>query len=159
MSEALSSSAQRVQEALKALGLPLQVVELPESTRSAAEAAAAIGCGVEQIAKSLVFKTWTTERPVLVIASGTNRVNEKRVGEMLGEPLEKADAGFVRQHTGFTIGGVPPVGHLERLETFIDEDLMQYGEIWAAAGNPNAVFRLVPSDLERMTGGRVTSIK
>jgi len=159
VSEALSSSAQRVQEALKALGLPLQVVELPESTRSAAEAAAAIGCGVEQIAKSLVFKTRTTERPVLVIASGTNRVNEKRVGEMLGEPLETADAGFVRQHTGFTIGGVPPVGHLERLETFIDEDLMQYGEIWAAAGNPNAVFSLVPSDLERMTGGRVTSIK
>lgn len=159
MSEALSSSAQRVQEALKALGLPLQVVELPESTRSAAEAAAAIGCGVEQIAKSLVFKTRMTERPVLVIASGTNRVNEKRVGEMLGEPLEKADAGFVRQHTGFTIGGVPPVGHLERLETFIDEDLMQYGEIWAAAGNPNAVFSLVPSDLERMTGGRVTSVK
>lgn len=159
MSEALSSSAQRVQEALKALGLPLQVVELPESTRSAAEAAAAIGCGVEQIAKSLVFKTRMTERPVLVIASGTNRVNEKRVGEMLGEPLEKADAGFVRQHTGFTIGGVPPVGHLERLDTFIDEDLMQYGEIWAAAGNPNAVFSLVPSDLERMTGGRVTSVK
>lgn len=159
MSEALSSSAQRVQEALEALGLSLQVVELPQSTRSAAEAAASIGCGVEQIAKSLVFRTRMTKRPVLVIASGTNRVDEKRVGEMLGEPLERADADFVRQHTGFAIGGVPPVGHLERLETFVDEDLLQHGEIWAAAGNPNAVFRLVPSVLERMTGGRVTRVK
>ncbi len=95
MSEDLSPSAKRVQDALSALGLSLQVVELPQSTRSAVEAAAAIGCRVEQIAKSLVFRTKSSKRPVLVIASGTNRVNEKRVGAMVGEPLERADPGFV----------------------------------------------------------------
>jgi len=94
-----------------------------------------------------------------VIASGSNRVNEKRVGELISEPLGKADADFVRQKTGFVIGGVPPVGHAEKLEVFIDEDLLQYGEIWAAAGTPNAVFRLTPSDLVRITEGRVIGIK
>lgn len=159
MSEGLSSSAMRVQEALSAMGLPLQVVELPQSTRSAIEAAAAIGCGVEQIAKSLVFRTKVSRRPVLVIASGANRVNEKKVGALVGEPLERADADYVREQTGFAIGGIPPVGHLRKIETYVDEDLLGYGEIWAAAGNPNAVFRLLPTDLERMTGGKVTSIK
>jgi prolyl-tRNA editing enzyme YbaK/EbsC (Cys-tRNA(Pro) deacylase) len=159
MSESLSSSAKRVQDALGALGLTLQVVELPQSTRTAVEAASAIGCGVEQIAKSVVFRTRSSKRPVLVIASGTNRVNEKRVGALVGEPLERADADFVRERTGFAIGGIPPVGHLEQIETYIDEDLLTYGEIWAAAGNPNAVFRLVPADLERMSGGKVTGIK
>jgi len=94
-----------------------------------------------------------------VIASGSNRVNEKRVGELISEPLGKADADFVRQKTGFVIGGVPPVGHAEKLEVFIDEDLLRYSEIWAAAGTPNAVFRLTPSDLVRMTEGRVIGIK
>jgi prolyl-tRNA editing enzyme YbaK/EbsC (Cys-tRNA(Pro) deacylase) len=159
MSQPLSPSAQKVQDALAALGLSCQVVELPQTTRSAAEAAEAIDCRVEQIAKSLIFKGKRTARPILVIASGTNRVKEKRVGEYLGEPLEKADADFVHRHTGFVIGGVPPVGHLERLEVFIDEDLLQYEEIWAAAGNPRAVFQLVPADLITMTGGRVVPIK
>ena len=159
MADSLSSSAQRVQEALEALGLSLQVVELPQTTRSAAEAAAAIGCRVEEIAKSLVFKGRQSQKAVLVIASGSNRVNEKRMAEILGEPIERADPDFVRAHTGFVIGGVPPVGHSERLETFIDQDLLQYQVIWAAAGNPNAVFRLSPTDLERMTGGTVVGIK
>ncbi len=159
MSQPLSPSAQKVQDALAALGLSCHVVELPQTTRSAAEAAEAIDCRVEQIAKSLIFKGKRTDRPILVIASGANRVKEKRVGEYLGEPLEKADADFVHQHTGFVIGGVPPVGHLERLEVFIDEDLLQYEEIWAAAGNPHAVFQLVPADLITMTGGRVVPIK
>lgn len=159
MSDTLSPSAQRVQDALCRMGLPSQVVELPQTTRTAAEAAAAIGCRVEQIAKSLVFRGRQSQKPVLVIASGVNRVNEKRVGELLGERIERADPDFVRARTGFVIGGVPPVGHLERLATFIDEDLLQYGEIWAAAGNPNAVFRLVPSDLSRMTDGQVVSVK
>ena len=140
MSRSLSPSAQKVQGALAALGFPYQVVELPQTTRSAAEAAEVIGCRVEQIAKSLVFKGKRTNKPVLVIASGTNRVQEKKVGALIAESLEKADADFVRQHTGFVIGGVPPVGHLERLEVFIDEELLQYTEIWAAAGNPHAVF-------------------
>ncbi len=159
MSETLSSSAQKVQVALQALGLRLEVVELPQTTRSAAEAAAAIGCGVEQIAKSLVFKGRHSQKPILVIASGSNRVNEKMMAEVVAEPIERADPDFVRAHTGFVIGGVPPVGHLERLETFIDEDLLQHSVIWAAAGNPNAVFRLGPEDLKRMTGGRVIAIK
>ncbi len=159
MSEPLSSSAQRVQEALKALGLSLEVVELPQSTRTAVEAAAAVGCRVEQIVKSLVFKGKRSQKPILVVASGSNRVNEKRMAEIVGEPIERADPDFVRAHTGFVIGGVAPVGHPERIETFIDEDLLQYPEIWAAAGNPNAVFRLGPEDLKRMAEGRVIAIK
>ncbi len=159
MSESLSPSAQRVQEALKALGLSLEVVELPQSTRTAVEAAAAVGCNVEQIVKSLVFRGKHSKKPILVVASGSNRVNEKRMAEVVGEPIERADPDFVRVHTGFVIGGVAPVGHPERIETFIDEDLMQYPEIWAAAGNPNAVFRLGPEDLKRMAGGRVIAIK
>jgi len=158
-SHQLSSSAKKVQEVLKVLGLELQVVELQETTRTSADAARAVGCAVGQIAKSLIFRGQRTQRPILVIASGSNRVNEKRVGELISEPLGKADADFVRQKTGFVIGGVPPVGHAEKLEVFIDEDLLRYNEIWAAAGTPNAVFRLTPSDLVRMTEGRVIGIK
>lgn len=155
----MSASGQRVQDALSALGLPCQVVELPQSTRTSAEAARAVGCSVEQIAKSLVFRGAHTGRAILVIASGSNRVNERKMAELVSEPIEKADAAFVRQRTGFAIGGVPPIGHLERLETFVDEDLLKYEEIWAAAGNPNAVFRLTPWDLVKMTGGRTVSVK
>jgi prolyl-tRNA editing enzyme YbaK/EbsC (Cys-tRNA(Pro) deacylase) len=158
MSQQLSSSAQKVQDALQAIGLSLQVVELPDSTRTAVEAAQAIGCQVGQIVKSLVFKGKRSDRPILVIASGSNRVNEKTVEALISEPLGKADADFVRQRTGFVIGGVPPLGHSEALETFIDEDLFQYEEIWAAAGTPHAVFRLKPDDLPRMTNGNVIKI-
>jgi prolyl-tRNA editing enzyme YbaK/EbsC (Cys-tRNA(Pro) deacylase) len=144
----LSTSASRVQRALDGYGLSLQVVELPDSTRAAADAAAAIGTTVAQIAKSLIFRTVETGRPVLVIASGVNRVNERRVGELMEEAIVKADADFVRTQTGFAIGGVPPVGHDRPIETFVDEDLLQYAEIWAAAGTPNAVFRLKQTDLK-----------
>ena len=154
----LSSSALKVQQALDAIGFRLEVVELPDSTRTSAEAAQAVGCQVGQIAKSIIFKALTSDRPVLVIASGPNRVNEKVIGELIGEPIGKADADFVRQRTGFVIGGVPPVGHSERLETFIDQDLLQYPEIWAAAGTPHAVFRLMPVNLVRMTCGLVIKI-
>jgi len=154
----LSASAQRVQDALDQLGLTLEVVELPDSTRTAVDAAQAIGCTVAQIAKSLIFRGKQSNGPVLVIASGTNRVNEQAVAAEWGEPIGKADADFVRSRTGFVIGGVPPVGHLERLDTFIDEDLLQLDVIWAAAGTPNAVFRLLPDELVRATGGRVVSI-
>lgn len=159
MSNTLSPSVQMVQDALKALGFINEVMELQSTTRTSAEAAQAVGCRVEQIAKSIVFRGKQTDRPVLVIASGPNRVNEKKIEELISEPLGKADANFVREKTGFVIGGVPPVGHLEKIEIFIDEDLLQYEEIWAAAGSPNAVFRLTPSDLVKMTGGRVVSIK
>jgi prolyl-tRNA editing enzyme YbaK/EbsC (Cys-tRNA(Pro) deacylase) len=154
----LSDSAQRVQAALEGLGLSLQVVELPASTRTAQEAAQAIGCSIGQIAKSLVFKTVTTERPVLVIASGLNRVNEKAIGILIGEGIQKANADFVRQHTGFAIGGVPPVGHLEAIETIIDCDLLIYDEIWAAAGTPCAVFKLTGDNLVMATMGKVVPV-
>lgn len=156
----LKPSAQKVQDALNALGLQnFTVLELPASTRSAAEAAQAVGCQVGQIAKSLVFKTKTSQRPLLVIASGINRVDVKRIGELTGRKIAKADADFVRQQTGFTIGGVPPVGHSQPLDTFIDADLLAYDHIWAAAGTPHAVFQLTPDDLVRITGGQVEDIK
>jgi prolyl-tRNA editing enzyme YbaK/EbsC (Cys-tRNA(Pro) deacylase) len=159
MSADLSASARRVQEAVVARGFAFQVVEFPASTRTAADAAAAIGCEVAQIAKSLVFRTKAEKRPILVIASGVNRVNEKRLRDLVGETIEKADADYVREQTGFAIGGVPPVGHREGLTIFIDEDLLTLGEIWAAAGTPNAVFRLPAADLATLTGGQVTAIK
>ena len=159
MTNELSTSARKVQDALSARGFVCQVVELPGSTRTAKEAAQSIGCSVEQIVKSLIFKGKQSDRPVLVVASGSNRVNEKRLGELAGEPITKADADFVRKHTGFAVGGVPPISYLEPIETFIDEDLLGYAEIWAAAGTPFAVFRLTPSDLPAMTGGQVVSIK
>ncbi len=157
--EKLSPSAQRVQDALNAIGLRLEVVELSSSTRTSAEAAMAVGCDVAQIAKSLIFRTCQTDRPVLVIASGANRVNEKHIAELMGEDICKADADYVRKHTGFVIGGVPPVGHLERIPTFIDEDLLQFQEIWAAAGTPHALFKLSPEDLLRATSGKVIAVR
>lgn len=154
----LSSSALKVQHALNAIGMQLEVIELPDSTRTSLEAAQALGCQVGQIAKSVIFQALTSHRPILVIASGSNRVNEKVIAELIGEDIGKADADFVRQRTGFVIGGVPPVGHTECLETFIDQDLLQYLEIWAAAGTPHAVFRLTPDELLQMTGGLVIKI-
>lgn len=154
----LKDSARRVQEALAAAGFDFQVREFPASTRTSAEAAAAIGCAVAQIAKSLIFRARDSGRPVLVIASGVNRVDEKAVGRLLGEKLERADAEFVRARTGFAIGGVPPVGHREPPAVFIDADLLALGEVWAAAGTPNAVFRLAPQDLVTLTGGEVAAL-
>jgi prolyl-tRNA editing enzyme YbaK/EbsC (Cys-tRNA(Pro) deacylase) len=155
----LKESAKRVQEALAARGFDFEVREFPASTRTSAEAAAAIGCAVGQIAKSLVFRARGSERPVLVIASGANRVDEKAVGALIGEKIGRADADFVRQTTGFVIGGVPPLGYREPLLTLIDRDLLGFREIWAAAGTPNAVFRLKPGNLVAMTGGQVAEVK
>jgi prolyl-tRNA editing enzyme YbaK/EbsC (Cys-tRNA(Pro) deacylase) len=158
MSELLSESAQKVQDALIRLGVTCKVVELPGSTRTAQEAAQAVGCRVEQIAKSLVFQGKTTNRPVLVVASGANRVNEKKLRDLLSEPVKKADADFVREHTGFAIGGVPPAGLSKPMDIFIDEDLFKYEEIWAAAGTPHAVFKLTAQDLLNITQGKVVKI-
>jgi prolyl-tRNA editing enzyme YbaK/EbsC (Cys-tRNA(Pro) deacylase) len=158
MSETLSTSARKVQEALQAQGFPSEVVELPDSTRTAQEAAQAIGCQVAQIVKSLIFRGKESDSPILVVASGSNRVNEQRLSELAGEPIEKASAQFVRLRTGYAIGGVPPIAHSEQIRTFVDKDLLQYNEIWAAAGTPFAVFRLTPTDLQTMTKGEVVSI-
>lgn len=154
----LKPSAQRVQDALIERGFANQIVELDASTRTSAEAAAAVGCEVAQIAKSLLFRGALTGKPVLVIASGVNRVNTDVLAALTGEPLERPDADFVRAQTGFAIGGVPPLGHDHPIETWIDRDLWQYDAIWAAAGHPNAVFPLTPGELAAMTGGQVVSI-
>jgi prolyl-tRNA editing enzyme YbaK/EbsC (Cys-tRNA(Pro) deacylase) len=154
----LSATAQRVQDALAARGFPRQVQELSQPTRSAAEAASALGCRVEQIAKSLVFRGARSGRIVLVIASGANRVDETKVADLVGEEISKADAAFVRARTGFAIGGVPPVGHSESPETLLDEDLLQWEEIWAAAGTPHSIFKLTPGELVAMTQGRIARI-
>ena len=154
----LPPSAQRVREALLTLGLETTIVYLERAARTSAEAAAAVGCRVDQIAKSLVFRLGTSGRPLLVIASGANRVDEARVAGLVGEPLTKADAEFVRAHTGFAIGGVAPVGHPLRVDTLIDEHLMAWEQIWAAAGHPHTVFPLPPRELVRITGGRVVAV-
>lgn len=155
----LSASAQKVQDAIRALGFANQVIELDSPVRTAADAARAVGCEVAQIVKSIVFRAARTDRGVLVLTSGANRVDEARIAEVLGEPLGKADPAFVRERTGFAIGGVPPLGHAAPFVTFLDEDLLALAELWAAAGHPNSLFRLTPGELERMTGGRVTRVK
>ena len=160
MSEAgaKTSSIERVRAALSASGLALEAVELDASTRTAQEAADAIGCTVSQIVKSLVFRGKETGKAILVLASGTNRVDERQMAAIAGEALGRADADFVRAETGFAIGGVAPVGHIKPVTTFIDRDLQQYEAIWAAAGKPNAVFRLTPDDLVALTQGAIVQI-
>jgi prolyl-tRNA editing enzyme YbaK/EbsC (Cys-tRNA(Pro) deacylase) len=152
-------SAQKVQEALNAHNLASEVVQMTDITRSAADAARAVGCEVGQIVKSLVFEGKISHQPILVATSGANRVNEKAVQQSVAEPVKIAKPEYVRQMTGFAIGGVPPVGHDRPLKIFIDEDLLQYDEIWAAAGTPHAVFRLTPDDLKMITNGTVISVK
>ena len=154
----LSSTAQQVQNKLIEMGYSNQVIEMAESTRSAAEAAQAVGCSVGQIAKSIVFKAGLSGKAVLVVTSGTNRVDEKKVRALLGEPVKKADADFVRAQTGYAIGGVPPLGHAQPPIIFIDENLLKYDEIWAAAGTPFAVFKLTPAELVKMTSGQLANI-
>lgn len=155
MMPATSSSALKVQAVL---GDDFQVLEFETTTRTAADAAAAIGCTVGQIAKSLIFRAMDSGRPVLAIASGSVRVDEARLTELLGEHIGRADARFVREHTGFAIGGVPPIGHLTPPIVFIDETLLDFESIWAAGGTPNAVFQLRPDDIVRLTGGTVAAI-
>jgi Cys-tRNA(Pro) deacylase len=155
----LSKSAQSVQDVLSQKGLAFKVIEFPAGTRTAQEAAQTIGCEVAQIVKSLIFRTKETNKPVLVLVSGVNRVNEKIIEALLGEKITKADADFTREATGFAIGGIPPVGHKQAIMTFIDEDLLKLGVLWAAAGTPNASFSLHASDLESLTGGKVIAIK
>ena len=153
-----SPSALRVQAALRERGIPSDVVELAASTRTAQEAAAALGCQVAQIVKSLVFRASPSDRAVLVLASGANRVDEAAVGRLLGETIGRADPAFVRDRTGFAIGGVAPTGHLESLPTFLDEDLFQFDDLWAAAGTPHAVFHITPAQLAELTGGTIAAI-
>ena len=155
----LSPTAQKIQNLLNETGLKLTVQEFADSTRTAQEAADRVGSEIGQIVKSLVFRGSTTGSPILVLTSGANRVDEKRLSAYVSEPIERADAEFVREVTGFAIGGVPPVGHAQALNTFLDEDLMGYQTIWAAAGTPNAVFELTPGELKRLTHGKIVQVK
>ena len=155
---AASPSIARVQEALRAAGLSNEVRELPGSTRSSAEAAAALGCSVAQIAKSVVFRSGSG-RPVLVVASGANRVDERKVEALLGDRLLRADAGYVRERTGFAIGGVAPIAHATPPHVFLDEELFAFDRVYAAAGTPFAIFALTPAELEALTGGRRADLR
>lgn len=153
-----SKNVQQVEKALKNMNHPHDITILTDHARTAKEAAAALGCHVDQIAKSIVFKLKSTDAPLLVVASGRNRVNEDRVNQALQDELENVDANYVKEATGFVIGGVSPVGHTKNITILIDEDLLQYDTIWAAAGHPKAVFELTPAQLVQMTNGRVLKI-
>lgn len=153
------SGPERFRRAATGLGLAVEVFELPGMTRTAPEAAAALGCSVGEIAKSLVFRGKNSDRPVLAIMSGANRVDLDRLAKVAGEGLGKADAAFVRDRTGFAIGGVPPFGHAEPIAAFQDEDLLAYQTVWAAAGGPFALFEISPLELEQASGARRAVLK
>jgi prolyl-tRNA editing enzyme YbaK/EbsC (Cys-tRNA(Pro) deacylase) len=155
----LSPSAQKIQNLLSQLGYDYTVIEHAESTRTAQEAADRAGCDLGQIVKSLIFRGKTSNKPILVLTSGANRVDEKRISGYAGEAIARADAEFVRSVTGFAIGGVPPIGHNQSMETYLDEDFLAFKTIWAAAGTPNAIFELRTEDLQKMTGGTVGQVK
>lgn len=158
MSQTLPTSAQRVADLLVSLGHDKPVVMLPSSGRTSAEAAAAVGCDVAEIAKSIIFRRLSDDAPVLVVASGGNRVDEAKVTELVG-PLGRADARFVRDNTGYAIGGVCPVGHVVKPVMLIDRDLFGFASVWAAAGHPHAVFNLTAAQLEKLTGGMVADVR
>ena len=147
-------SARRFDSFLVAQGLEGRVVELPDTTRTAADAAKAVGCEVRQIVKSLVFRGRSSGTPILILVSGANRVDETWMAQFTSQPLERAHPEFARSATGFAIGGVPPAGHSSPIPTFIDYDLLELPELWAAAGSPNAVFRLTSRELLGLSHGR-----
>jgi prolyl-tRNA editing enzyme YbaK/EbsC (Cys-tRNA(Pro) deacylase) len=155
----LSASATRVQAALEAAGLETRVVEHAATARTSADAAALLGCEIAQIAKSLVFRRGADgDGAVLVIASGANRVDEAKVAAILGEPVGRADAAFVRAATGYAIGGIPPLAHATAMPVLVDRDLTRFDRVYAAGGTPNALFPITPDDLVRASGGRVAEI-
>jgi prolyl-tRNA editing enzyme YbaK/EbsC (Cys-tRNA(Pro) deacylase) len=142
----------------KALGPSFAVVEFEQTTHTAADAAAAIGCDVAQIAKSILFRAAASAKPVMVVASGSNRVDDKKIRALLGEKIEQASPEFVKEMTGFEVGGVPPVAHAHAVTVFIDQDLAGYPTLWAAGGTPNAVFEISFDDLVRLTGATVADV-
>ena len=154
-----AASAQRVQAALDALGLAdSRVRELPGSARTAQQAADALGVALGQIAKSLVFRAARSGRAVLVVAAGDRRVSERKVEALLGEPIERADPVFVREATGYAIGGIPPLAHATSPVRFVDQSLARFDTVWAAGGTPHAVFPIAPRALFEAVGGAVEDI-
>jgi len=153
-----NSSVKRVEDRLRSLDIPVTILELPDSTRTAKEAAAAAQCQVGQIVKSLVFRTKAGKNPILILTSGSNQVNEKKVSVHLGEEIEFASPDFVREETGFAIGGVSPYGLKRDIPVYLDQDLLEHGLIWAAAGSDHAVFSIQPQVLVSTTGCQVISV-
>jgi prolyl-tRNA editing enzyme YbaK/EbsC (Cys-tRNA(Pro) deacylase) len=148
----MSKSVKRVARALSEAGIDTDIVEMPDSTRTAEEAAAAVGCALDQIAKSIVFRAEDHGTAVLFITAGGNRVDPAKASALAGEPLGKADAALIRAQTGFVIGGVAPVGHLSPIRAWFDPRLMEFATVWAAAGTPRHVFKIAPGDLLRLSG-------
>ncbi len=159
MTNQLKNSSQCIQNILHTYQLNCKVIEFQELTRTSQEAATTIGCEVGQIAKTLIFKGKTTGKAICIIASGKNRVDEKKIVHYVGEEIEKPKAEYVLQQTGFVIGGVPPIGYPLDIKPLIDEDLMNYSDIWAAAGNPYSVFCLSPQNLLAITNGQVVNMR
>ncbi len=153
----LSKHSQKVQDALSRFGMDLKVLELPDSTRTAKEAAAAIGCQVGQIVKSLIFRN--DVNPILILVSGDNQLDTQVFERDQAIKLQKADANFVKASTGFSIGGVPPIGHNEVIDTYIDQGLVDYDLVWAAAGMPFSVFAIPGEKLVDITNGQVIAVK
>ena len=156
--ETLPRGARRVRTALLELGLPGDIHRLADSTRTAPEAAAAVGCELGAIVKSLVMRGVRTKEPLLVLVSGDNRADVELIEAAVDEPVERPDAGYVREVTGYAIGGIPPVGHPAPVRTVLDEDLLRYETVWAAAGNPHAVFPITPAALVTASGATVTRL-
>ncbi|MEX0286936.1 MAG: YbaK/EbsC family protein [Paracoccaceae bacterium] len=150
----MSKSLKRVRAALDAAGLTTEIIETPLS-RTAEEAAAAIGCTVDQIAKSIVFRGETSGEAILFITAGGNQVDPTRAANLAGEPLGKADAALIRKQTGFAIGGVSPVGHLTPIRAWFDPRLMDFDQVWAAAGTPQHVFGANPQDMQRISEAQI----
>jgi len=151
-------SVARVAAVLSGAGSTARIMVTDEAAHSAAEAARVLACDVAQIAKSIIFRSKDSDRVVLVVTSGANRVNEKRVVEEIGEKIGKADADFVKQRTGFSIGGVSPLGHLTEPITLLDADLMKFDLVFPAAGHPNTMFRIAPDELARLTGAKICPV-
>jgi len=159
MTDHLPDAAQKVAAAADRLGLSIAVMLMPDSTRTAEDAAAACGCRAGQIVKSLVFTGAQSRRDVLLLVSGDNRVDEAGVAVHLGEALERPRGAYVRKVTGFAIGGIPPFGHAAPLATYMDADLLAHDVVWAAAGTPNAVFSVDPRALQAATDAQIISVK
>jgi len=159
MKPAQHPSALRIAELLRESGIEANVVEFEQPTRTSADAAAAIGCSVAEIAKSVVFRGKASGQAIVVVASGTNRVSEEKVAGIVGEALARADADFVRAATGYVIGGVAPIGHAQPVKLLLDGDLRQFAKVWAAGGTPHTVFPLTPEELRQVTRADWSDVK
>ena len=155
----LPASCAKVARAFEQANAPVTIVQHEQSARTAQEAADTCGCALAQIVKSLVFTRSDTDQIILLLVSGANRVHENRTGRQIGAKLKRADVERVRKETGFAIGGIPPLGHASRLETYIDEDLLEFTDVWAAAGTPNSVFNIAPDVLMKLTGAESVCVK